>query len=129
MGDLSKVAEEARKIVDSGQYSYGQSRAEGYLTDNIMDCSEFVYHSYRNAGFLTFPALDSKNMALTFQEVTEPQVGDIVYWSLGHVAIIENPTTGDFLGAQSTKSGLKRANYKTGWWSNQAGRKFLHYGE
>jgi cell wall-associated NlpC family hydrolase len=127
MSDTRKVATEALKIIDSGKYKYGQSRAEGYLKDDMMDCSEFVYQSYHNAGFSTFPALSSKSMSTELKEVTEPQAGDIVYWSIGHVAIVEDPAQGTFLGAQSAKSGLRRDNYKTGWWSRQAGRKFLRY--
>ena len=128
--DKSKVVEEARKIIQSGKYKYGQSRAAGYLDDDMMDCSEFVYHAYRNAGFSQFPPLSSSEMAATFAKVVgEPEAGDIVYWSMGHVGIVEDPAAGTFLGAQSSKSGLREDNYKQGWWAGQAGRQFLRFSQ
>jgi cell wall-associated NlpC family hydrolase len=129
MADRKQVVEEARKIVNSGKYTYGQSRAPGYLDDAIMDCSEFVYQAYKKAGFLAFPELNSHYMAATFQEVTEPEPGDIVYWSRGHVGIVVDPEAGTFLNAQSKKSGLGQSTYKDGWWKGQSGRKFLRYAE
>jgi cell wall-associated NlpC family hydrolase len=114
MADRKTVVAEAQKIVNSGKYTYGQNREKGYLTDDVMDCSEFVYHSYHNAGFTAFPTHNSHTMAAQFTEVAAPEAGDIVYWKMGHVGIVEDPDAGTFLGAQSKKSGLKQANYKTG---------------
>jgi cell wall-associated NlpC family hydrolase len=128
MSGTEKVAIEALRIIDSGKYTYGQNRDKGYLDDDVMDCSEFVYHAYRKAGFLDFPALNSHSMALSFTKVVEPAAGDIVYWKRGHVGIVEDPEKGTFLGAQSKKSGLRRDNYKKGWWANQGGMTFFRYG-
>jgi len=129
MASGKDVVSQAKLIVEGGKYTYGQSRAEGYLDDDIMDCSEFVYHSYRNAGYANFPAHNSEAMLKNFKELTdsEVQAGDIVYWP-GHVAIVDDPTTGKFLGAQSKKSGLRFDNYITSpYWSKRTGRKFLRY--
>ena len=76
MSDTAKLAQEALRIIDSGKFSYGQNRDEGYLDDKVMDCSEFVYHAYRNAGFMDFPALNSHSMATRFQEVDDEQDGN-----------------------------------------------------
>lgn len=129
MPDTTKVVEEARKIIASGKYQYGQSRAGDWQHDSVMDCSEFVYQSYRNAGFLTFLYTNSSSMAAHLKTVTDPRPGDIVSWP-GHVGIVEDPDTGDFLNAMSKKSGLGRANYKTNtYWAGRVGRKFLRFGE
>ena len=122
-----RVLLEGRKIINAHRYTYGQSRANGYTSDDIMDCSEFVYQSYRRAGFGSFPALNSHEMAKQFTTITHPEPGDIIYWSRGHVGLVDDPAKGTFLGAQS--SGLAQANYKSGWWSTQAGKKFLRYVE
>lgn len=127
MADMKNVVDEAQRIIDSKKYKYGQSRAPGYLDDDKMDCSEFIYHAYRNAGFIDFPALNSHGFTKDplFTEVTEPAAGDIIYWSMGHVGIVKDPKEGTFLNAQSEKSGLRVENYKKGWWAVQAGRKFF----
>ena len=149
-----KVVEEARKIVVCGKYTYKQVREDqdpNWKNDSFMDCSEFVYQSYQRAGFTTFPALNTsgiaddakKNAAKEkglvdkarniqggfFRVEKEDDVvpGDIVYWP-GHVGIVEDPKEGTFLAAASTKSGLRRDNYKTGiYWSKRSGRTFIRY--
>ena len=125
MPDTTQVPKEALKLINGGKYTYKQVRSKGYLDDAFMDCSEFVYQSYRNAGFLDFPAINSHAMARQFKTITDPQPGDIVYWPRGHVGIVADATLGTFLGAQS--SGLARASYKTGYWAMQSGRQFLRY--
>src|SRR5689334_23478699 len=61
-----KVVEEARKIIDSGKYTYKQVREDqdpNWKNDSFMDCSEFIYQSYQRAGFTTFPALNTSGIA------------------------------------------------------------------
>jgi cell wall-associated NlpC family hydrolase len=129
MPTASPIVTHAQSFVSSGKYSYGQKRGAGYLDDNVMDCSEFVFQAYRAAGRGGFPAINSAEMAKRFKEIKESDVvaGDIIYWT-GHVAIVKDPAKGLMLHAASTKSGLREDNYKTNtYWKNRGGRKFLRY--
>jgi hypothetical protein len=94
------VVQAALKIIESGKYRYGQSRAPGWKNDDVMDCSEFVYQAYRAAN-LPIPALGSHQMAQTFPAIADPLAGDIVYWEMG-VGIVEIPRSA-FLGAQARR--------------------------
>ena len=150
--DRSQVAAKAKEFVDGGNYTYKQFRGKGWQTDSYMDCSEFVYQSYKAAGFTNFPdfntgamaAAASKNASIEDYSVAakakdnqggffwikaEGDVvsGDIIYWP-GHVGIVEDPKEGTFLAAASTKSGLRADNYKSGpYWSQRKGRVFIRY--
>ena len=94
--------------------------------DDVMDCSEFVYSVYSGVGIRGFSYLNSHTIANSskFEKVDTPSPGDIVYWPQGHVAIIENPETGEFIGSQSS-TGVDRSNYKTNvYWKARPGRVF-----
>ena len=113
----SAVVEAARRLVASNKYAYdtGHNRGADWLTDDKMDCSEFVRTALRQAGIAT-SLQRSSDFASYYPPVTEPQAGDLVYWKTpGHIAIVEDPKAGTFLGAQN--SGLAQANYKVGWWA------------
>ena len=93
-----------------------------------MDCSEFVYAAHIGIG-LPFPYLNSHTIAKSseFEKVEEPLPGDIVYWTQGHVAIVENPDTGEFIGSQSS-TGVARSNYKANvYWRARPGRTFYRW--
>ena len=114
-----------------GKYKYdkaGKRDAKGnpISDDDVMDCSEFVHAVYVAAGFTQPPYRNSHGIAASskFEEVETPLAGDIVYWSQGHVAIVEDPDTGDFIGSQSS-TGVARSNYKTNpYWKARRGRAF-----
>ena len=123
------IVRAARSMI--GLYSYDPKgkRGSGYLDDKVMDCSEFVYQAYLQAGFGKFPVLNSHGIASAsdFTAVKDPLPGDIVYWSHGHVAIVEDPATGEFIGSQSS-TGPARSNYKTNvYWKARLGRKFFRW--
>lgn len=126
------IVKAALQIVDSNKYAYDPdgNRAQGWLDDDKMDCSEFVLQSYRKAGFSAFPVFSSLMMAKRFQIVqeTDIQPGDIIYWSTGHVGIVIDPAAGIFAGSQ-TSTGPKKANYKHGYWSTRGKISFLRYGQ
>ena len=136
MGDTSRVVEAAKTIITAGKHQYGQVRGKGWLEDDVMDCSEFVYHAYRDAGFASFPAADTAGMGKTLSKVLgpvqTPQPGDIIYWDYGrgdgkgHVGIVEDPVKGTFLGSQ-TSTGPASASYKEGYWSTKGEIHFLRY--
>lgn len=117
-----------------GKYSYdkkGLRDAKGLpkSDDDVMDCSEFVYAVYVGVGIHGFTYLNSHAIAnsAAFQKVDEPLAGDLVYWSQGHVAIVENPETGEFIGSQ-TSTGVDRSNYKTNvYWKARPGRAFYRW--
>ncbi len=97
--------------------------------DDVMDCSEFVFAVYSKAGVEGVPYLNSHGIAGSslYEEVAEPQAGDIVYWRRGHVAIVEDPVSGAFIGSQ-TSTGVARSNYKTNiYWKNVEHRKFYRW--
>lgn len=118
-----------------GKYKYdkkGIREATGLpkANDDVMDCSEFVYSVYIRAGISDFPYLNSHAItaSIAFEKVTgKPLPGDIVYWSQGHVAIVENPETGEFIGSQSS-TGVARSNYKTNvYWKVRQGQAFYRW--
>jgi len=115
-----------------GKFAYdkaGLREANGLpkADDEVMDCSEFVYSVYQRAGISGFNYLNSHGIARSdkFEKVDVPRPGDIVYWPQGHVAIVENPETGEFIGSQSS-TGVARSNYKTNvYWGSRSGRSFF----
>lgn len=117
-----------------GKYAYdkkGLRDAKGLpiADDKVMDCSEFVYAVYMTVGFHGFTYLNSHGIARSsqFEKVEEPLPGDVIYWSQGHVAIVENPITGEFIGSQSS-TGVARSNYKTNvYWKARPGRAFYRW--
>jgi hypothetical protein len=116
-----------------GKYSYDKKgqRVNGLprSDDTEMDCSEFVYAVYANSRVPGFPYLNSHGIARSplFEKVDVPLGGDIVYWSHGHVAIVENPETGEFIGSQSS-TGVARSNYKLNvYWKARIGRAFYRW--
>ena len=94
---------------------------------SAIDCSHFVYEVIKSVdpsfSYITsHDYLDSPR----FRRVDHPEAGDIVHWP-GHVAIIINPTTGAFIGSQST-NGVSEANYVSGhYWSKRPSRTYLRY--
>lgn len=140
MGDdvrklIVKNAEDLVKLgikYDTEAKAYAEknkARKPGYLDDDVMDCSEFVYQVYTKAGVSGVPALNSHAIAASsdFEAVETPKEGDIVYWKQGHVAIVVDPETGEFIGSQ-TSTGVARSNYLQNiYWSARPGRKFFRY--
>lgn len=126
MPSKADVVKKAKAIIESKKYTYKQSRAEGYLDDAYMDCSEFVLQSYRQAGYVEFRYSSTALMSSGLKAVKTPEAGDIVYWP-GHVGIVTDPITGDFVHAASTKSGLRSDNDLRGYWSMHGKAKFLQY--
>lgn len=122
---LVKIA--AGKI---GKFGYDKKGArkngEPDTTDDVMDCSEFVWAVYREALVPGMPYMKSHTLAASslFTKVETPLAGDVVYWSQGHVAIVEKPDTGEFIGSQSS-TGVARSNYLTNvYWKSRPGRAF-----
>jgi hypothetical protein len=118
-----------------GKYKYdtkGVRDAKGLprADADAMDCSAFVYSVYVGAGVAAFPYLNSHAITGSplFEKVDgNPEPGDIVYWTQGHVAIVENPDTGEFIGSQSS-TGVARSNYKTNvYWRTRPGRAFYRW--
>ena len=126
------IVKDAQAKISKYKYDKKGLRSGGLpkADDDVMDCSEFVYSVYASgAGITGFPYLNSHAIAASskFEKVTEPGAGDIVYWSQGHVAIVENPETGEFIGSQ-TSTGVARSNYKTNvYWKARAGRTFYRW--
>jgi cell wall-associated NlpC family hydrolase len=101
-----------------------------------MDCSHFVYNVYRkfapNIPYLNTDAIQSSPL---YQEVAIPSPGDLVVFTKvthyvphrppqidpGHVGIVTNSSTGNFIGAQS--GGVAVASYVSGYWGSR-GHKF-----
>jgi len=125
----SAVVAHATKMIGKYGYDTKHIRTVAGLPkgdDKVMDCSEFVYAVYSAAHVPGMSYLNSHGIASSaqFQKVETPVAGDIVYWPTGHVAIVENPETGEFIGSQSS-TGVARSNYKTNvYWSAQANRAF-----
>jgi cell wall-associated NlpC family hydrolase len=108
-----------------------------------VDCSHFVYQVLNTARERAAPVgaapkrIDYRNtFALessgTWYPVTLPEPGDLVVWraragdTSGHVGIIVDAQAGTFIGSQ-TSTGVAVASYTTGYWANQAGKRFLRY--
>ena len=113
-----------------GKFGYDKKgvrkHGEPDTTDDVMDCSEFVWTVYREALVPGVPCMKSHTLAGSslFEKVDKPLAGDVVYWSQGHVAIVENPYTGAFIGSQSS-TGVARSNYLTDfYWKARPGRAF-----
>lgn len=116
-----------------GKYTYDKKgqRVNGLpkSDDTEMDCSELVYSVYFSSLVPGFPYLNSHGIAKSalFEKVDAPLAGDIVYWTHGHVAIVENPETGEFIGSQSS-TGVARSNYRTNvYWKSRPGRAFFRW--
>jgi hypothetical protein len=131
MDNVTRTLIVRRATEKIGKYRYdpeGARDAKGnpVLDDDMMDCSEFVYAVYVEAGVAPFTYLNSHAIAESsrFEKVETPLAGDIVYWMQGHVGIVENPDTGEFIGSQSS-TGVARSNYKTNvYWGARLGRAF-----
>lgn len=111
------------------KYDSRGNRGPGYLDDDVMDRSEFVYQVFTRARFGDFPRLNSHGYASSggFTKSETPQRGDIVYWSRGHVAIVLAPGTGEFAGSQ-TSTGPAKSNYLQNiFWKAQPGRAYYRW--
>lgn len=104
-----------------GQVSYSQ-----------MDCSHFVVAVLKQAVDRNFPymvANDFRHSHL-FRKVDKPERGDIVHWQHspnGHVGIVLDPISGEFIGSQSS-TGVAKARYNSGYWAHHgSGITYLRY--
>ncbi|MCY2962978.1 MAG: NlpC/P60 family protein [Planctomycetota bacterium] len=119
------MLEEAKKWLGVHYKSGGDSAAG-------IDCSHLVARIIRKIDpgyqYKTVSAIRKSSEFLTLPDSTaQPKAGDFISWSSpGHVVIITNPTTGEFLGAQS--SGVGTSNYLSNpYWKDRPGRVFLRY--
>jgi cell wall-associated NlpC family hydrolase len=125
------IVKRAQALIGKYKYDKKGKRSGGLpkTDDDLMDCSEFVWTVYKDVGIPGFPYLNSHAIAKSsrFEKVDSPSAGDIVYWTQGHVAIVENAGTGEFIGSQ-TSTGVARSNYKTNvYWKARTGRAFFRW--
>lgn len=100
----------------------------GHVSHDSVDCSHFLL-AVLNASVaphFRYLRADEYLTSPSFSLVTTPEAGDLVHWP-GHIAVVINPTTGTFIGSQ-TSTGVDLANYKTNpYWSGRTHRVFLHF--
>lgn len=103
-----------------------------------IDCSGLVCLVYKAAVDDTLNEdlmwTESFKSSFKFIEVDAPERGDIVWWAkttdddagFNHVAIVIYPTSGDFIGAQ-TSTGVAMANYMTNSYWKKRPRTYLRH--
>ena len=92
-----------------------------------IDCSHFVWRAYGEAK-LTYSFVNTPLLAASasFEAALAPEKGDLVTWP-GHVAIVVDPATGTFIGAQ-TSTGVAETSYLlNAYWKARPGRAFLRW--
>lgn len=111
-------------------YVFGGDSKDG------IDCSHFVYEVFHKR-FPTYAYLWATQYPASnrFQQVPEPATADLVYWApptgdaSGHIAIVIDPESGTFVGAQ-TSTGVAIANYKTNnYWAGRLNRRYFRFKE
>lgn len=102
-------------------------------TSSGIDCSHLVKHIIQaiepGYAYKTVSEIcSSPEFIQVVATADQPRKGDFVSWSdPQHIALIVDPGTGDFIGAQSS-TGVAKSNYKTNpYWSARPGMIFLRY--
>jgi lipoprotein Spr len=135
MATKAAITERRKKIISAAERWIGTVYLLGGGSSEGIDCSHFVYEVYKesldatiqylSSGFLA-GSMDYLQYGMTFADVEVPEVGDLILWD-GHVAIVTDPTAGEFIGAQSS-TGVAKANWKTNsYWKQRSGRKFRRH--
>jgi hypothetical protein len=115
----------AQQIASSAQHWMS---VHGHVSHSVIDCSHFVVAVLQASaapGFKYITADDFMHSPY-FRKVDVPEAGDIVHWP-GHVAIVIDPSTGTFIGSQSS-TGVDKSSYKSNpYWAHRNPRTFLRY--
>jgi RHS repeat-associated protein len=122
--DGKKRAEKAKKVDNSDTRSYKQSRAEGYKTDNFVDCSEFaaeiqVATGYTNGG--TKASVQAKKFQETGEYSTslkDVKLGDQLFFKMSgginHTGIVtEIDSDGNIYVTHATVNKKRPGSIKT----------------
>ena len=102
----------------------------GQIRYSQLDCSHFVAAVLKSldSAFPYMVANDFPKSGL-FRKVDFPERGDIIHWQAsphGHVGIILNPTSKDFIGSQNS-TGVAKASYSSGYWARHGHITYLRY--
>jgi len=91
-----------------------------------QDCSHLVHAIYERAGF-SYPyarSSDLYNGIEGFQQVDQPQPGDLVVWR-GHVGIVVNPAQHAFFSSMRSRLGVD--DYGAPYWKKRGRARFYRY--
>ncbi len=102
----------------------------GQISYSQLDCSHFVTSVLKtlDSHFGYMVANDFPRSG-KFRKVDRPERGDIIHWQHsphGHVGIVLNPTSKEFIGSQSS-TGVAKSHWGTGYWSHHGAITFLRY--
>lgn len=102
----------------------------GQISYSQLDCSHFVTSVMRSldSRFRYMVANDFPKSGM-FRKVDHPERGDIIHWQHsphGHVGIVLNATSKEFIGSQSS-TGVAKSHWGTGYWSHHGQITFLRY--
>jgi len=110
----SKIADIARSFEEETGHE---------ISYKEMSCNQFVVAVLKRAVDVNFPSIlaDDFPQHTAFSRVTQALAGDLIHWP-GHIGIVLNPSTGEFIGSQ-TSTGVAVSNYKQGYWNGEFGGK------
>ena len=93
---------------------------------SVRDCSHLVHAIYERAGF-GYSYASSSDLYIGvegFQQVPQPQPGDLVVWR-GHVGIVIRPSRHVFFSLMSRGPGID--DYGSPYWASRGRARFLRY--
>jgi cell wall-associated NlpC family hydrolase len=107
----------------------------GGNSDAGIDCSHFVYQVLNEARkrvampgpapqLVDYRSTGTMIASNLFFPIKTPEGADLVLWD-GHVAILLDPGSKTFIGAQS--SGVGQDNYASPYWANRSGLQFVRF--
>lgn len=116
--DIASVAEDWETLHGEVQYK-------------DLDCSHFVVAVLREAVDKNFPYMVANDLRYShyFMKVDTPTRGDVIHWQHsphGHVGIVLDPASSEFIGSQSS-TGVAKARYGSGYWAKHGSITFLRY--
>ena len=115
--EIASAAENYENL--HGQLSYAQ-----------IDCSHFVTAVLKSLDSnVSYMVANDFPKSAFFRKVDLPERGDIIHWQHsphGHVGIVLNSTTKDFIGSQSSTD-VQKAQYGSGYWKSHGSITFLRY--
>jgi hypothetical protein len=103
----------------------------GEVEHKDLDCSHFVVAVLRKAVDKSFPNMVSNDFRHShlFRKVDSPERGDIIHWPHsphGQVGVVLDPVVEEFISSQGS-TGVVKARYGSGQWTNHGSITFLRY--
>lgn len=122
---MSDTKADREKMLAEAQRWLGTPYKMGGEDKDGIDCSHFVKIVLMQVDpWIEYMTADDLRTSSKFCHAAEPKPGDIVSWP-GHCAIVINPDTGEFIGAQTT-NGVSKSSYKTNpYWRDRPNRMFI----